>query len=53
MPQTNFIFKCTECDGQNYVSSKNRTNVTARLSLSKYCRSCRKHTKHDEARLRK
>ena len=53
MPQTKFMLKCADCGGQNYVTSKNRTNVTERLSLSKYCAVCRKHTKHDEARLRR
>ncbi|HEY3396742.1 MAG TPA: 50S ribosomal protein L33 [Armatimonadota bacterium] len=53
MPQTKFMLKCPECNGQNYVTSKNRTNVTEKLILSKYCPVCRKHTKHEEARLRK
>ncbi len=51
MAQTKLTLKCGECGGQNYVTSKNRQNVTERLSLSKYCRACRKHTKHGEARL--
>ena len=53
MPQTKFMLKCGDCGGQNYVTSKNRQNVAERLSLSKYCPVCRKHTKHDEARLRR
>jgi large subunit ribosomal protein L33 len=53
MPQTKFMLKCSACGNQNYVTSKNRTNVTERLTLSKYCRTCRAHTKHEEARLRR
>jgi len=53
MPQTKFILKCGECGAQNYVTSKNRQNVTERLVLSKYCSRCRRHTKHEEARLRR
>ncbi len=53
MPQTKLILKCTECDQQNYVTSKNRQNVTNKLVLSKHCPTCRKHTKHEEIRLRR
>jgi large subunit ribosomal protein L33 len=53
MAQTKFMLKCSVCGGQNYVTSKNRQNVTERLILSKYCRVCRQHTKHEEARLRR
>jgi large subunit ribosomal protein L33 len=41
---------CTECRERNYTSEKNRRNDTARLSLNKYCRRCRKHTEHREQR---
>ena len=53
MPQTKFMLKCNVCGSQNYVTSKNRANVTEKLVLSKFCSKCRAHTKHDEARLRK
>ena len=53
MAQTKFMLKCPTCGNQNYVTSKNRANVTERLTLSKYCRHCRVHTPHEETRLRK
>ena len=53
MPQTKLVLQCSECKRQNYVTSKNRQNVTDKLKLSKYCRACGKHTEHQESRLRK
>jgi len=53
MPQTKFILACSECDAHNYVTSKNRQNVEKKLELSKFCATCRRHTKHVETRLRK
>jgi len=41
-------FECTECKRRNYNSFKNKKIHTDRLELSKYCRFCRKHTKHKE-----
>ncbi len=53
MPQTKFVMECSVCKTYGYVTSKNRQNVTDKLSLSKYCRKCGKHTPHNETRLRK
>ena len=53
MPQTKIILQCSDCDEQNYVTSKNRQNVTDRLALKKFCSTCRKHTVHRETRLRR
>lgn len=53
MPQTKFILECKGCSSQNYVTSKNRTNVQGRLTLKKHCPKCDKHTEHGETRLRK
>ncbi|MDO4899336.1 50S ribosomal protein L33 [Actinomyces sp.] len=41
---------CSECKERNYITKKNRRNTPDRLSLSKYCRRCRKHTEHRETR---
>jgi large subunit ribosomal protein L33 len=41
---------CNECKNRNYTSQKNRKNDTGRLELKKYCRHCRKHTAHREAK---
>ena len=53
MPQTKFVLKCSTCKVNNYVKTKNKQNVTANMTLSKYCPKCRQHTPHGEARLRK
>jgi len=44
------ILACGECKRRNYSTVKNKRNTTERLELSKYCRWCRKHTPHREAK---
>ena len=41
---------CSECKERNYSSEKNRKNDTGRISLTKYCPKCKKHTEHREQR---
>ena len=41
---------CNECKRRNYSTTKNRRKSSERLELSKYCRSCRKHTPHKESK---
>lgn len=41
---------CSECKERNYTSEKNKRNDADRLTLSKYCPRCRKHTPHRETR---
>jgi len=44
---------CKEKDGverRNYDSMKNRKNDPERLEMDKYCRFCKKHTKHKETK---
>ena len=41
---------CSTCRGRNYTTTKNRKNDSARLELRKFCRRCRQHTVHREAR---
>jgi len=53
MPQTKIILQCSECGMRNYVTTKNRQNVPDNLTLSKFCRKCGRHTKHEEKRLRR
>ena len=51
MSQDHLIkFKCTVCKRDNYFSRKNKKTVEKRLELKKYCRWCRKHTAHKEAK---
>lgn len=39
---------CVECKSANYVSEKNKTNTEGKVALNKYCKRCRRHTKHNE-----
>ncbi len=41
---------CTECKRRNYSTTKNKKNVTERLELRRYCRSCFRHTVHREVK---
>mgnify|MGYP006300784649 CR=1 FL=1 len=45
--------ECTVCKNRNYRTSKQTKPRAAKkqvskLNLSKYCNTCRKHTKHNE-----
>lgn len=40
---------CSECKNRNYHTNKNKKK-TERLELSKYCKTCRKHTVHKEVK---
>ena len=43
-----FWLACGECKGRNYSTYKNKRNDPDRLTLRKYCPTCRKHTEHKE-----
>ena len=44
-----YVFlECPDCRNRNYRTEKQMRGVTTKLELSKYCRFCRKHTKHKE-----
>ena len=43
--------ECGECKNRNYMTSvKAKQQTKTRLEASKFCRFCRKHTKHVERR---
>lgn len=46
------IFKlaCGTCKRINYWSRKNKKLVTRKIELMKYCKWCKKQTKHKEAK---
>ena len=44
------VLACTECKQRNYDTYKNGKTTTARLERNKYCRFCKKHTEHKEAK---
>ena len=41
---------CSECKRRNYSTTRNKKKTTERLSLKKYCPSCRSHTVHKEGK---
>jgi large subunit ribosomal protein L33 len=41
---------CSVCKNRNYTKEKNRRNDPGRMELQKFCRFCRKHTAHKEAK---
>lgn len=42
---------CTECNSQNYTEYKN-TAVKEKVSKTKYCKFCKKHTEHVEKKVK-
>ncbi|MBI3442276.1 MAG: 50S ribosomal protein L33 [Candidatus Sungbacteria bacterium] len=51
MPQINFIrFQCAKCKRFNYWSRKNIKKVERKLTYSKFCKWCKAHTSHKEAK---
>ena len=46
----NIALQCPACKRRNYVTTKNKKTTTGKIELSKFCRFCRKHTAHKEAR---
>ena len=41
---------CTECKQRNYDTFKNKKNDPDRIEIKKYCKFCKKHTAHKEAK---
>lgn len=42
--------RCAVCKRINYHTKKNRKKVERKLEFKKYCRWCREHTVHKEAK---
>lgn len=43
-------FECSACKRINYFSQKNKKINKERLELKKYCKWCKKHTRHKETK---
>ena len=41
---------CTDCKQRNYNTTKNKKTNPDRIELNKYCKHCRKTTKHVETK---
>lgn len=48
--RTKITLACTECKQRNYDTFKNKKNDAERIEISKYCKFCKKHTVHKEAK---
>jgi len=42
--------QCKDCKNINYFSHKSKKMADAKLELKKFCKHCRKHTVHKEAK---
>ena len=42
--------ECTECKHRNYDSYKNKRHDPDRITISKYCPFCKKHTDYKETK---
>jgi large subunit ribosomal protein L33 len=48
-----FQLRCEECNRDNYVNAKNKRTMPEKFKIKKFCRACRKHTTHKEAKISK
>ena len=44
----NIIYRCTECQNENYIGTKNKRNHPDRMEIKKFCPKCNKMTVHKE-----
>ena len=42
--------QCGSCKRINYFTRKNKKTNTKKIELQKFCKWCRKHTKHKEGK---
>lgn len=45
------VLKCDACKRRNYYTTKNKKKVERKIEYQKYCRWCRKKTKHKEGKI--
>ncbi|HEY4511282.1 MAG TPA: 50S ribosomal protein L33 [Candidatus Paceibacterota bacterium] len=41
---------CKDCKEMNYMTSKNKRKVERKITLQKFCKSCKKRTEHKEGK---
>ena len=42
---------CGDCKRKNYFVTKNKRKQPEKMTTKKFCRFCRKHTSHKEAKV--
>ncbi|HEX8923454.1 MAG TPA: 50S ribosomal protein L33 [Patescibacteria group bacterium] len=48
-PRILIALVCTKCGAQNYLTEKNKTNTTDKLTFNKYCNWCKERLPHKES----
>ena len=48
MSRDNIILKCTKCNEENYITTKNKRKHPEKLEKKKYCSRCKESTIHSE-----
>ncbi len=41
-------FKCSECNEENYIGTRNKRKKPEKMTIQKYCPRCNKKTAHKE-----
>ena len=49
-PRQIFGLKCSVCGMFNYITERNKMNTPGKLTPRKYCKTCKKHQIHKEAK---
>ena len=42
--------ECEVCGNRNYITERSNIQPITKLESNKYCKNCKKHTKHKEAK---
>ncbi len=42
--------QCTVCKKVNYFTKKSKNTLEKKLEISKFCKTCKKHTLHKESK---
>lgn len=48
-----FVFACSVCKSKNHLGTKNTITLKDKMSMSKFCKLCRKTTEHNEIKIGK
>ena len=52
LARQHFGLDCSVCKAVNYVTEKNTTKTKDKMTLNKFCNTCRKVTEHNETKLK-
>lgn len=43
-----FVYKCTQCNHENYIGDRNKTKNPDKMEVQKFCKNCNAKTMHKE-----